>query len=63
MDIGKEIKSRRKALGLSQKQLAELVGKSPQTVNDMEHGRFAMKVETLLPLVKALGGTVRIEWQ
>jgi transcriptional regulator with XRE-family HTH domain len=45
MSLGEFIASRRKTLGLSQKQLAQLVGKSdgspisPQYLNDIELGR------------------------
>lgn len=45
----------RKKLGLSQRDLAQLAGKSQSWIRDIENGRFQAKLEDLMLLRKALG--------
>ena len=58
MDIGKRIKERRKELGLSAEQVAELMGVSPATVYRYESNYITnMRVDKLTPIAKALNTT------
>lgn len=52
--VGKTIYNRRKMLGLSQEQLAELVGIGQQSLSRMEQGRIAPKFERLQLFADAL---------
>lgn len=58
MDIGKRIKARRKELGLSAEQVAELMGVSPATVYRYESNYITnMRVDKLTPIANALKTT------
>lgn len=46
-ELGKLIKSTRKKLGVTQKQLSEIVGLSRNYVSDIENGRYTPSVETM----------------
>jgi transcriptional regulator with XRE-family HTH domain len=55
MSFGAKIAEARKAAGLSQKELAGKIGKSPQYLNDIEHGKRNPDSEELIEsLAKAL---------
>lgn len=55
MNVGKRIKQRRKQLGLSAEQLAEMIGKSPATVYRYESGDIEnVNSALLLPIADAL---------
>ncbi|MUG92587.1 helix-turn-helix domain-containing protein [Scytonema sp. UIC 10036] len=49
------ISEARKKLGLSQRDLAQLTGKSQSWIRDIENGRFQAKLEDQMLLLKALG--------
>ncbi len=53
-DIGEVIKSKRKALGISQKKLAELAGISNTYLSDIEVGRTDPSLKTMTKIAKAL---------
>lgn len=53
-EIGAAIRRRRKALGLSQEQLAEKVGVSYQQVQRYENGITTLNVESLQRIARAL---------
>ncbi|MDD3437047.1 MAG: helix-turn-helix transcriptional regulator [Candidatus Gastranaerophilales bacterium] len=53
--IGKNIKAERVRKGLSQEQLAELVGTSSRTVGLIENGVQQPKILLVVNLAKALG--------
>ena len=53
-DIGTKIRSRRRALKLSQEELAELTDVARQTVSSWERNTFAPKGPSLAALAKAL---------
>ena len=58
MDIGQRIKERRKELGLSAEQVAELMGVSPATVYRYESNYISnMGVDKITPIAKALNTT------
>ena len=57
-DTGKFIATRRKALGLSQKQLAEKLHLTDKAVSKWETGNSAPDISNLLPLAEVLGVSV-----
>lgn len=56
-DMGKRIITRRKQLGLSQEELAEIADVSPQMISTAERGSKSILSENLLNLSDALGVT------
>lgn len=50
----------RQALGLTQAELAELIGKSQSAISQIEHGEIGLSLETLRAIVAHLGGEVEI---
>jgi transcriptional regulator with XRE-family HTH domain len=56
--LGQRIAQFRKAQGLTQQQLAEVLGISQQTMAHYEVGRLRIAVAMLPPLTKALGITI-----
>ena len=59
MTIGEQVKQRRKELGYTQKQLAEISGVAWQTISSLERGKPAT-ISTLAKIVKHLGMTINI---
>jgi transcriptional regulator with XRE-family HTH domain len=53
--IGRRIKARRKALGWTQRDLAEKTGIAPNFISETENGHRGMQVRTLVTFAKALG--------
>lgn len=53
--LGKKIKDARKGMGLTQKQLADRLGTSPQNLAQYENGKRQPKLETLGKIASALG--------
>jgi putative transcriptional regulator len=61
--VGNYVKELRTELGLTQAQLAELVGVARISIVAIENGRFQPTIETALRISKALGAPVeRIFW-
>lgn len=52
--LGKNIRARRKQLGLTQEQLAEQIGVGHQALSRIEHGKMAPKMDRLPSLAKSL---------
>lgn len=52
-------RARRKQKGLTQDQLAELIGRTAESVSNIERARSIPSVETVLALAKALDTPVR----
>lgn len=50
----------RKALGVTQAELAEMIGKSQSAISQLEHGEFGLSLEMLRSIVNQLGGEVEI---
>ena len=53
--LGEGIRARRKALGLSQEQLAELAGAKPLFVHEVETGKTNPRIGNVLQLLQILG--------
>lgn len=51
--LGKHIRSRRRQLGLTQEQLAEMIGVGHQALSRIEQGKMAPKMDRLPSLAKA----------
>lgn len=56
--LGLKIRSRRKQLGMTQEQLAEMLGVGHQALSRIEQGHMAPKMDRLPALAKALQCTV-----
>ena len=50
----------RKALGITQVELAEMIGKSQSAISQIEQGEIALSLEVLRSIVHQLGGEVEI---
>lgn len=53
--IGDNIRTARERALLSQERLAELVGRDRQTINRIELGRHATRIDTLIRIAHAIG--------
>lgn len=58
VQLGRKIRSRRKQLGMTQEQLAEMLGVGHQALSRIEQGHIAPKMDRLPSLAKALQCTV-----
>ena len=58
MNLGTNISERRKALGMTQEELASNIGVSPQAVSKWETARGLPDITLIEPLAKALGVSV-----
>ncbi len=58
MTIGENIRQRRKAAGLRQRELANRLGVSQGRVSDLERGRTEPRLDTIRRLAAALGCTM-----
>ncbi|GIO87060.1 hypothetical protein J25TS5_39920 [Paenibacillus faecis] len=52
--VGERIRSRRKALNLSQDDFAERIGRVPKFCADIERGQVGMSIETMLSICSLL---------
>lgn len=52
--VGLRVRDLRRAAGLSQQELAARIGKSTQSVSEIERGSFAPSIETIEGLARAL---------
>lgn len=59
--ISETVQRRRKALGLTQLELADLADVSERLIRDVETGRLTVKTEKLLTILEALGLEIRIQ--
>ncbi|MEX0755595.1 MAG: type II toxin-antitoxin system Y4mF family antitoxin [Actinomycetota bacterium] len=53
--LGEHIRSRRRSLGLTQGELADLAGASPRFVRAVETGKSSVRLDKLLDLLEVLG--------
>ena len=61
MDISKIISERRKALGITQTELAEMAGVGIATVKDIERGKGNPSLKTLEQLCTVLGFEIELK--
>ena len=54
-ELGNVIRARRKALGITQAELADLSGISVRTIVEIENGGNSISLKRLLPVLAALG--------
>lgn len=59
-EIGENIASRRKSLGVTQEELAELAGVSVRFLSSLENGKPTIRLDTLIAVLDALGLDLRI---
>lgn len=59
-EITNTIKAKRKSLGLSQQELAEAVGLKQQSYQRIESGSSSPTLNTLQPILQALGLSISI---
>lgn len=52
--VGERIRARRKALGISQEDFAERIGRVPKFCADIERGQAGMSIETMLSICSLL---------
>ena len=50
----------RRALGITQAELATMIGKSQSAISQLEHGEIGLSLETLRSIVHQLGGEIEI---
>ncbi|MEX1280699.1 MAG: helix-turn-helix transcriptional regulator [Acidimicrobiia bacterium] len=50
----------RKALGVTQVELADMIGRSQSAISQIEHGEIALSLATLKSIIHQLGGEVEI---
>jgi y4mF family transcriptional regulator len=60
-ELGKLIHDHRKKSGLSQQQLAEMVGVGKTVVYDLEKGKDTVKLSTVLRVLNGLNIKVKLE--
>lgn len=60
LHLGFAIRSARKQLGLTQPQLALAAGVGVRFIVDLEAGKPTLRLETVLRVIDALGGTLQI---
>jgi transcriptional regulator with XRE-family HTH domain len=53
-NVGERIRSQRKALGLSQEDFSEKIGRVPKFCADIERGQAGMSIETMLKICSLL---------
>lgn len=59
--IGKQIKERRTTLGITQQDLSELAGISPNTLYKIERGQANPSLRVLIKIVEVLGMELKME--
>jgi len=50
-----ELRTRRKELNLTQRELADLAGVSPRFIHELENGKATLRLDRLLAVADALG--------
>ena len=60
LGIGKAIRSRRKQLGMTQRDVAEITGLQRQTISRVEAGNTAVSVATMARIASVVGLDLRV---
>jgi len=58
--LARAVRARRKALSLTQKQLADLAGTGPVFIYDVESAKPTLRVDKLLDVLQVLGLSLRL---
>ena len=58
---GEVLRERRKALGITQKELAERVGRDRTYINRIERGETDLQLSSFIRIIDALGITLRLD--
>lgn len=61
MELAETMKSRRKTLGISQQDLAEMSGVSLATIKDIERGKGNPSLDTVQKILDILGMEIKYE--
>lgn len=59
--LGQAVRNARKQIGLTQPQLALAAGVGVRFVVDLEAGKSTLRLENILRVVNALGGTLAVD--
>lgn len=59
--LGAEVRRRRKALRLTQKELADLARCGPDFLYDLERGKPTVRLDKLVPVLDMLGLRLKLE--
>lgn len=59
--LGQAVRARRRQLGLTQEEAAELAGVATRTVHALETGKPTLRLDALLAVLAALGLQLRLE--
>jgi HTH-type transcriptional regulator/antitoxin HipB len=59
--LGETVARERERLGLRQDELAVTAGVSTRVVHQVEHGKPTSRIDSLIPLLEALGLTLEIQ--
>ena len=59
--LGQAVRNARKQIGLTQPQLALATGVGVRFVVDLEAGKATLRLENILRVVNALGGTLAVD--
>ncbi len=60
-EIGKIISKRRKFLGITQKELSEIIGLGLRSLSDIESGKGNPSIDQLQKVISALGLTILVK--
>ncbi len=60
-EIAKTVQARRKALGVTQAELADLAGVSPKFIYDLEDGKPSLTLYRVLLVIEAVGLKIALE--
>lgn len=61
MELGKELERARKESGVTQKELAKMIGLNQTRISEYEVGKRKPKLEMLIKIAKALGVRIYID--
>jgi HTH-type transcriptional regulator/antitoxin HipB len=60
-DFGRALRARRRELGLSQEQLADVIGVHRRVIGELEHGKRSVRLQIVLDCARALGLDLRLD--
>lgn len=60
-EFGSELRARRRELGISQRELADVIGVNRRVVGEVERGKGTARLEIALAMAQALGLDLRLE--